>query len=138
MKHESLTEILKALFDSCIDMVAKKNKTYSSNEDALNNFKAASNMLGMTDYQVWSIYFHKHVSAIFKAIKDDPTRPIDGSEGFRTKIIDAICYLGLLYSLDIDHECDQVIKNVTQEDIDRITDEIVDMQTNCEQGEEQS
>lgn len=117
MKHESLNEILKALFDSCIDMVVTKNKTYSSEEDALNNFKEAAKFQGLTDYQIWGTYFYKHVSAIFKAIKDDPTRPIDGSEGFRTKIIDAICYLGLLYSLDIEHECDQVINNMTEEEI---------------------
>jgi hypothetical protein len=72
-----------------------KGKDYAGDEDALANFKAAARDLGLTPFQVWSVYHHKHQSAIDSFIREGKveSEPIEG------RIHDAILYLFLLLGL---------------------------------------
>lgn len=77
-----------------------KGKDYAGDEDALANFKDAAKKLGVTPFQVWAVYHHKHQSAIDSFIREGKveSEPIEG------RIHDAILYLFLLLGLIADEE----------------------------------
>jgi hypothetical protein len=82
------------------DAVGKsKGRDYAGEVDVLDNFKQAAVGTGMTKYQCWSIYFHKHVSAIMNSIKANPAAPQVESEPLAGRIVDCINYLQLLNSM---------------------------------------
>jgi len=95
-------------FGEAMGMLTSKGKAYSPDSDALDNFKRNAGKLGMQPFQVWSIYFSKHVDSIINAVRECPTIPHDASEGFHARLVDAAAYLALgvaLYqeSLEIKH-----------------------------------
>lgn len=93
----------KKLFEWVNDNVSRimnsKGKSYASKEDTLANFKRNADRLGLTKYQIWLVYVGKHIDSIFNAIKYNPEKPIDESEGMEGRIYDAITYLHILYCL---------------------------------------
>lgn len=100
MTNEARLEIIKSLFAECEQVFTIKGDAYADkNGDALSNFKRNAIALGLSPYQIWAIYFNKHVDSILNAIKDNPNRPIDKSEGLRSRITDIINYAGLLECL---------------------------------------
>ena len=76
-----------------------KGKAYSGDGDALSNFKRNAERLGLSKYQVWLIYFMKHIDSICNAIKDNPEAPSDQTEGLHGRIVDAENYLDILECL---------------------------------------
>lgn len=92
-------KIADALFEECYKTLESKGKAYSGTEDALANFKENANRLGMTKYQVWSIYFNKHIDSINNAIKANANSPVDLSEGLHSRVIDVIDYAVILEAL---------------------------------------
>lgn len=78
----------------------KKGKDYAGDDDALANFKAAAEQLGVSPYTIWAVYAHKHWSAIMSFCKEGQveSEPIEG------RIHDAILYLFLLLGLVHDNE----------------------------------
>lgn len=48
--------------------------------DRTDNFKQAAENNGVTPYQAWGVYFYKHVSAVWRFLKDGKveSEPIDG------------------------------------------------------------
>lgn len=90
---------LEPMFDECRHLLNTKGKDYSGVTDRFLNFKANGERLGMTKYQIWSVYFAKHIDAIFNAIKDTPDGPKTNSEAIETRIQDAVCYLALMYGM---------------------------------------
>jgi len=99
MTHEELIEVFEKIQKDAVETLKIKNRAYASNGDALANYKEASRFLGCSKYETWGNYFFKHVSSIFKAIRDNPESPVDMSEGLRSRIIDAITYLGMLEAM---------------------------------------
>lgn len=95
MDDKKRNELLKNLFSHCEAMMNKKGKSYAGSEDVLANFKRNAELLGMTPFQVWAVYFNKHVDSINNAIKENPEYPIDRSEDIKGRIIDSISYLTL-------------------------------------------
>ncbi len=63
-------------------------------EDRLANFRATSEMLGISMMQAWAVHFYKHVSAIFAFAKTGKVE----SEGIEGRLLDVINYaiLGIL------------------------------------------
>jgi hypothetical protein len=80
------------LVNEAIGVLKAKGKDYSSDTDALANFKRNADKLGLTKYQVWSLYFTKHVDAIINSIKRDPVNPQVESEPIKSRVVDIINY----------------------------------------------
>lgn len=99
MRIETRNALLKALqkFESRI--ADEKGKAYSGDTDANSNFKRNADRLGLTKYQIWGVYFNKHIDSINNAIKADPETPNDETEGLFGRIVDARNYLGILCSM---------------------------------------
>lgn len=73
-----------------------KGKAYSGDVDVFANFKRNAEKAGLTKYQIWLVYFNKHIDAITNSIKDNPDNPVDETESMQGRIDDAINYLELL------------------------------------------
>lgn len=95
-------DVLDPTFDEIIKLNNTKGHDYAGNEDALANFKSASERLGITAEQVWAVYADKHWSAIMTYCKegDVKSEPIEG------RINDAILYLLLLKGLHQEKQID--------------------------------
>lgn len=72
-----------------------KGRDYAGDADALANFKAAAEQLGVDPNVIWAVYAHKHWSAIMSFVKNGQveSEPIEG------RIHDCILYLFLLLGL---------------------------------------
>lgn len=93
--------IVSKIMEEVLSMAESKGKDYSSQEDSLSNFKRNADKLGLTKFQVWAIYFNKHIDSINNAIIKNPKNPEHGvsSEPFHGRIIDSITYLTILACL---------------------------------------
>lgn len=90
-----------ALMEECAAIMVGKEVDYASKEDTMANFKRIGERVGLTKYQIWSVYFGKHADAIANAVKYHPEAPrtADESEPLRGRICDAINYLTILANL---------------------------------------
>ena len=99
MKLKERQKHVKHLFNQCLKTMIGKGSAYSGEEDANSNFKRNARILGMTKYQVLAVYMNKHFDGINNAIKVNPTFPNEKTEGMAGRILDAINYLAILYTL---------------------------------------
>jgi hypothetical protein len=88
---ERVTEIIK--------ISHLKGLAYAGEEDALSNFKEQAKKLGLTPFQIWNVFFDKHVRGIESAISRNPSAPSDLTEHIQGRITDAIIYLLILSAL---------------------------------------
>lgn len=88
-------------FEDIITLIEKKGSEYQSDDDVLSNFKSNAEELGITPYQVWSVYFTKHTKSIINQIKKNPNNPnqTDSVENTKSRITDAIAYLLFLKTM---------------------------------------
>jgi len=96
MNRTQFFEETRILTQERTKLLTTKGKAYSGDDDAFANFKSEGDDLGLTKYQIWSVYAFKHIGTIKRAIKVNPIHPVDNSEGLRGRIKDAINYLELL------------------------------------------
>lgn len=99
MTVEDRQDLASDLLASCLILLRSKGEAYSGKEDVLANFKENGRKLGLSKYQIWAVYANKHIDSINNAIKDNPNKPVDKTEGLRGRVIDAINYLIILESL---------------------------------------
>jgi hypothetical protein len=99
MKLKERQKYIEQLFDLCLRTLIGKGTAYSGEEDANSNFKRNASTLGMTKYQVLAVYMNKHFDGINNAIKQNPSFPDERTEGMAGRILDAINYLAILYTL---------------------------------------
>lgn len=64
MNRERFNEIFEAFAAKEMPLMVQKGKDYSSNSEALLNFKDAAEFLGMTTPEIAITYLMKHLSAI--------------------------------------------------------------------------
>lgn len=78
-----------------------KNPAYSGKygQDVHANFKEIANMLDVDPMEVWAVYFMKHVMALANYAKDPDIEQAEGIEG---RFADALNYIRIGYSLDIE------------------------------------
>lgn len=79
-----------------------KGTEYRTNNDVTSNFKTNAEELGLTKYQIWSVYFTKHIKSIVGSIKSSPSNPtnaVKSNETLDSRIVDAIAYLLLLNAM---------------------------------------
>lgn len=97
MNAKNRLELIREMFEQCnIPLLDKKGHDYSGDEDANANFKIiASRMTALDKYDVWQVFFEKHVLAIYTWIVDREIK----SESLTGRITDAINYLFILYTM---------------------------------------
>ncbi len=99
MNLKTRNKLISGLLDECLKVLLTKGDAYSGDVDANSNFKRNAQHLGMTKYQVLSVYLNKHLDGINNAIKTNPEYPVETTEGMKGRILDAINYLSILYTL---------------------------------------
>lgn len=100
MTNEQRLEILKERFATCENIFQSKGESYAGKQgDALRNFKVVAELIGITPYQVQMVYFLKHVLSLTNAVKDNPSNPVDKSEGNDGRVTDVINYAVLFECL---------------------------------------
>lgn len=95
MKRDDFHILMDNTFERMKELNTKKGKDYAGDEDALSNFKAAAERLGVTPFQIWAVYADKHWSAIMSFCKEGQleSEPIEG------RIDDVMVYCTLLLGL---------------------------------------
>ena len=87
-------EKVKTLFNECLVVLESKGNDYTK-KSANDNFDIVGEFVGISKYGVWATYFYKHLSAIMSFIKNGKLE----SEPIKGRILDAINYLGILYTM---------------------------------------
>jgi hypothetical protein len=96
VKKDDFFQIVENAHRRNLDLMSSKGAAYSGSDDVFANFKRNADRLGLTQYQVWLVYFLKHIDAITNAVKTNPDHPVDKSEGLEGRVDDAENYLKLL------------------------------------------
>jgi hypothetical protein len=114
------------------DEISKtKGRDYAGVSDVNANFKAAAANIGLSKYQIWFVYFDKHLSAIRNGIRFNPRNPEVASEPLRGRIIDAINYLQLLGAmLEEDQQTTQITTQIIVPTMPQRTVTALHVQTN--------
>ena len=99
MDEQTRSELIEKLHQESVSIQKSKGKAYAGDGDTLANFKRNAINLGLSKYQVWAVYFNKHIDSINNAVKANPQFPVDQSEGLEGRIMDAKNYLDILYCL---------------------------------------
>ena len=83
---------------ACWKIYDQKGADYTRGKgdlDRTDNFKTAAENNGISPFQAWGVYFYKHVSAVWKFLKDGQVE----SEPIESRIHDVINYSILLLLL---------------------------------------
>jgi hypothetical protein len=102
MNAANRTVILKKYLEDVINVLDSKGKAYSGTDNVNANIESTAKSLKITKYQVWSVFFKKHIDCIFNSIADNPEEPHDNTESLDGRITDAINYLLILKTMLID------------------------------------
>lgn len=105
MTLEERLKIVEKIYNDANEIMMKKNRSYAGESgDTLANFKRNAERMNLTPFQVWNVYFQKHIDSINSAIISNPKYPVDHSESLRGRIIDVINYATILECLLRDYE----------------------------------
>jgi len=99
MTINNRNKLASARFKKCLEVLMAKGRDYSGEGDCLNNFKQTARDLGMSKYQVWAIFFQKHIHSVLNSIKRSPEKPQVESEPLEERITDIINYAIILEAL---------------------------------------
>lgn len=107
MTLEERNKFIKEVFTSYIlPVLNAKGHDYSNKKDANSNFKEVASLLKNLDkYDVWMVYFEKHLTALITWINDKKVK----SETIENRIVDLINYLFILWTMASE---DGLMKNV--------------------------
>lgn len=98
MQRRQFEEISDELYEMVIETLLRKGVEYQKDNNVFSNFEENAKDLGLTKYQIWNIYFNKHIKSISNAIKTNPEDPTakEMPEKLQGRIVDAVAYLLLL------------------------------------------
>jgi len=99
MIRTELFRIVEDTLNEVIKTVEAKNKDYGADDDALDNFYKSALMLDRAPFEIWAVYFFKHVDGIMNSIKKNPEDPTGEAENIEHRIMDAIAYLTIAKAL---------------------------------------
>ena len=102
--------IIIALFNKANNVADTKGKAYSHEDDALIQFKEIAIRLEVSKYQVWSVFFDKHITSIMNAIRKDPFNPVENTESMEGRLIDICVYSGILQAMLKEDELNKKLK----------------------------
>ena len=103
MTAEERDQFARAVFDRFIlPVLSAKGHDYSGDEDINSNFPIVARRMkeGIDKYDVWQVYFTKHMMAIETWLEEREVK----SEPIHMRIVDAINYLIILWSMAADQE----------------------------------
>lgn len=99
MKHEDRMKIIEQMYEKRVKVLKDKGAAYAEEGDINYNFKIIAKILGLSVFQVWAVYWLKHVICVANAIKNNPNTPVDLTEGMEGRIIDNQNYIDILATL---------------------------------------
>lgn len=99
MERSEFTKVAETFIDQCMETIRAKGRDYAGDEDALANFKRNAERLGLTKYQIWHVYFAKHLDAVSNSIKHNPKTPDAASEPLSCRLMDIINYALLMHAM---------------------------------------
>ena len=109
MTLDTRREITETTFDQILMLSESKGAAYSGSIDTLANFKRNADVCGITPFQTWLVYAAKHWDTIINSIKQNPSYPIDKTEGLDGRINDLITYLILLKCLLVELDSKETV-----------------------------
>lgn len=91
MNAQEFEALEKELLSDAYKVMHAKMQDYAD-ADQLSNFKRAAEALGRTPFEVWAVYFFKHVCSVLSFVKNGDV----ASEPLRGRFVDLInyCILG--------------------------------------------
>lgn len=98
MQRRQFEETSDELYEMVIETLLRKGVEYQKDNNVFSNFEENAKDLGLSKYQIWNIYFNKHIKSISNAIKTNPEDPTakEMPEKLQGRIVDAVAYLLLL------------------------------------------
>lgn len=96
MDHETFKKLLEELDGSSVATLAEKDARYSSNGDALHNFREGASIMGGTPAQACWGYATKHLTALRDMVQKDD---FSNREDFLEKCQDTINYVRFLWCI---------------------------------------
>ena len=95
MEPQKFYDTIEELIDECLEIMKAKGLAYSGKQDSFANFKRVAKNLSMSQYDVWYVYFAKHLDSLASWIREE----YSDSEPIESRIKDLINYLFLLYGM---------------------------------------
>ena len=99
MEPQKFYDTIEELIDECLEIMKAKGLAYSGKSDSFANFKRVAKNLSMSQYDVWYVYFAKHLDSLASWIREE----YSDSEPIESRIKDLINYLFLLYGMIEEH-----------------------------------
>lgn len=96
MDRDEFLRMMDAEYQTIRKINETKGHDYAGDDDALLNFKTAAAAVGLAPEQIWSVYAHKHWSAVMTYVRDQgqlASEPIEG------RLHDLILYSFLMLGL---------------------------------------
>ena len=101
MDHDKFKELLEELDGNSLATLTEKNARYSSNGDALHNFRSGADIMGGTPAQACWGYLTKHLTALRDMVQRDD---FSNREDFLEKCQDTVNYIRFLWCIGNDTE----------------------------------
>ena len=111
MTSDRFNALLDELEGASVETLKTKNARYSSDGDALHNFKAGGDIMGGTTAQACWGYLTKHLVALRDMVEKDNFR---NREDFLEKCQDSINYIRFLWCIG-NGEMDKYVTDKTKE-----------------------
>ena len=113
MNIEERNKFTKNFFEKCQQILETKGKDYKVNDDANGNFTSIAYTTNLSKFNVWYVFFAKHLSSLNNFIKYHKLE----SENIESRIMDLINYLVILASMiKEDHANESLHENQPLED----------------------
>lgn len=96
MYHDKFKELLEELDGNSVATLAEKNARYSSNNDALHNFKSGAEIMGGTPAQACWGYMTKHLTSLRDKVEKND---FSDRNDFLEKCQDTINYIRFLWCI---------------------------------------
>ena len=109
MDSHRFRELLEELDGNSVKTLAEKNARYSSNGDALHNFRDGADIMGGTPAEACWGYLTKHLVALRDMVKKDN---FSNREDFLEKCQDTINYVRFLWCIGNDNTEETVVTAV--------------------------
>lgn len=101
MTSEQLQNLAAWIAERTIERLQGKSSEYSEAFDRLSHFKKSAKITNLHPLTVGCVLLDKHILSIFKEFTPVPSETYT-YEFLQEKIIDAVCYLVLLYGLALE------------------------------------
>lgn len=99
MNHERFKDLLEELDGNSVKTLVEKNARYSSNDDAIHNFRTGGEIMGGTPAQACWGYMTKHLTALRDMVQRDD---FSNREDLLEKCQDIINYIRFIWCIGND------------------------------------